>query len=339
MRAGRAGEGAGRGPASSCSGRPGRRGASWWSPGSACCWPRAGFRTWPAPEGDGVRAAAAACLIAVLVAKVAGRLRTSERRRSAWRENLSDVELGLLLLTATYVFLAALGGVQLAGVPAGLRPGQLPGHLPPPGGRASRWRWRRSPWRRRWPSGRAPAPAAAAVFPGHVGVHRHLRGAERGLPARRGGPPAARAPPAAGDRGGQHARGGPRLPPDLHRPAQRQPGAHPRRGGGEAVAGVDRDHPPAAVRHPGSAAQVADAADLRPAVAGRRRREAEAEGGGQRRAGAGRGAVPRPHRRVRGHPEGAQAPAPGGAAPAAAALLRGAGRRGRLPGRAGGRGR
>ena len=47
----------------------------------------------------------------MLVAKVAGRLRTSERRRSAWRENLSDIELGLLLLTATYVFLAALGGV------------------------------------------------------------------------------------------------------------------------------------------------------------------------------------------------------------------------------------
>jgi two-component system, cell cycle response regulator len=62
-------------------------------------------------RGDSVRAAAAACLIAVLVAKVAGRLRMSERRRTQWRENLSDIELGLLLLTAAYVFLAALGGV------------------------------------------------------------------------------------------------------------------------------------------------------------------------------------------------------------------------------------
>jgi predicted membrane metal-binding protein len=47
----------------------------------------------------------------VLAAKIAGRLRTSERRRSPRRELLSDIELGLLLLTATYVFLAALGGV------------------------------------------------------------------------------------------------------------------------------------------------------------------------------------------------------------------------------------
>jgi diguanylate cyclase (GGDEF)-like protein len=62
-------------------------------------------------EGDAARAAAAASLIAVLAAKIAGRLRTSERRRSAGRELLSDIELGLLLLTATYVFLAALGGV------------------------------------------------------------------------------------------------------------------------------------------------------------------------------------------------------------------------------------
>jgi two-component system, cell cycle response regulator len=62
-------------------------------------------------RGDNLRAAAAACLVAVLVAKIAGRLRLSERRRSSAREVLSDVELGLLLLTATYVFLAALGGV------------------------------------------------------------------------------------------------------------------------------------------------------------------------------------------------------------------------------------
>jgi two-component system, cell cycle response regulator len=62
-------------------------------------------------EADGARIAAAALLIAVLVAKIAGRLRMTERRRTPARESLSDIELGLLLLTATYVFLAALGGV------------------------------------------------------------------------------------------------------------------------------------------------------------------------------------------------------------------------------------
>jgi two-component system cell cycle response regulator len=62
-------------------------------------------------RGDTLRAVAAACLVAVLVAKIAGRLRAGQRRRSSTREVLSDIELGLLLLTATYVFLAALGGV------------------------------------------------------------------------------------------------------------------------------------------------------------------------------------------------------------------------------------
>jgi diguanylate cyclase (GGDEF)-like protein len=62
-------------------------------------------------RSDSLRAAAAACLVAVLVAKIAARLRLGERRRSTAREVLSDIELGLLLLTATYVFLAALGGV------------------------------------------------------------------------------------------------------------------------------------------------------------------------------------------------------------------------------------
>jgi two-component system, cell cycle response regulator len=61
--------------------------------------------------GGTLRAAAAACLVAVLVAKIAARLRMGERRRSSAREVVSDIELGLLLLTATYVFLAALGGV------------------------------------------------------------------------------------------------------------------------------------------------------------------------------------------------------------------------------------
>ena len=218
-----------------------------------------------------------------------------------------DIELGLLLLTATYVFLAALGGVQLAGLPAGLRAGQLPGHLPPAGGRAAAGAGGHRPGGGDGLRAGRRRPARRSVFPGHAvfivifavlnvaflhaEVARQRREHRRRLETEVA----------------THARGGPRLPPDLHRPAQRQPGAHPRRGGGEAVAGVDRDHPPAAVRHPGPAAQVAGAADLRAAVAGRRGREAEAQGGGQRRPGAGRGAVPRAHRRVRRHPEGAQA--------------------------------
>ncbi len=64
-----------------------------------------------APETDFVRASAAAVLVAVMVAKIADRLRSSQRRRTPWREAASDVEMGLLLLTATYVFLAAVGGV------------------------------------------------------------------------------------------------------------------------------------------------------------------------------------------------------------------------------------
>jgi two-component system cell cycle response regulator len=63
------------------------------------------------PGADWGRAAAAALLAAVLATKVAARLRTSERRRAPIREVLSDIELGLLLLTATYVFLSILGGV------------------------------------------------------------------------------------------------------------------------------------------------------------------------------------------------------------------------------------
>ena len=63
------------------------------------------------PGADWGRAAAAALLAAVLATKVAARLQTSERRRTPWREVFSDIELGLLLLTATYVFLSILGGV------------------------------------------------------------------------------------------------------------------------------------------------------------------------------------------------------------------------------------
>ena len=59
-------------------------------------------------------AIAAAVLAGVLAAKLASRLQTNERRRSIWREAVSDIELGLLLLTATYVFLSIVGGPTAA---------------------------------------------------------------------------------------------------------------------------------------------------------------------------------------------------------------------------------
>jgi diguanylate cyclase (GGDEF)-like protein len=62
------------------------------------------------PNADYTRAIAAALLAGALAIKVAARVSTSERRRSPRREMLSDVELGLLLLSATYVFLSVLGG-------------------------------------------------------------------------------------------------------------------------------------------------------------------------------------------------------------------------------------
>ncbi len=65
---------------------------------------------WDAGHVDLRSIAAAATLAGVLVAKLAGRVKTVERRRNPWREGLSDVELGLLLLTASYVFMAVLGG-------------------------------------------------------------------------------------------------------------------------------------------------------------------------------------------------------------------------------------
>ena len=62
------------------------------------------------PSADYTRALAAAMLAGALAIKVAARVSTSERRRSPRREMLSDLELGLLLLSATYVFLSVLGG-------------------------------------------------------------------------------------------------------------------------------------------------------------------------------------------------------------------------------------
>jgi two-component system, cell cycle response regulator len=63
------------------------------------------------PGADWGRAAAAALLATVLAVKLSARLGTNERRRTPWREAVSDIELGLLLLTATYVFLSIIGGV------------------------------------------------------------------------------------------------------------------------------------------------------------------------------------------------------------------------------------
>ena len=63
------------------------------------------------PGADLRRAGAAAFLTLLLTLKIAARVRTTERRRTPRREALSDVELGLVLLTAIYVLLAMSGGV------------------------------------------------------------------------------------------------------------------------------------------------------------------------------------------------------------------------------------
>jgi two-component system cell cycle response regulator len=63
------------------------------------------------PGADYARAVAAALLAGALAVKVAARVTMAERRRSPRREMFSDIELGLLLLSATYVFLAVLGGL------------------------------------------------------------------------------------------------------------------------------------------------------------------------------------------------------------------------------------
>jgi len=63
------------------------------------------------PGADLTRGLAAAALAAALLVKLAGRITTSERRRSRSREMISDLEMGLLLLSATYVFLSVVGGV------------------------------------------------------------------------------------------------------------------------------------------------------------------------------------------------------------------------------------
>ena len=62
------------------------------------------------PGADYARATGAALLAGALAVKVAARVAMGERRRSPRREMLSDIELGLLLLSAAYVFLAVLGG-------------------------------------------------------------------------------------------------------------------------------------------------------------------------------------------------------------------------------------
>jgi hypothetical protein len=147
------------------------------------------------PNADYTRALAAALLAGALAIKVAARVSTSERRRSPRREMLSDVELGLLLLSATYVFLSVLGGTPSPIYPLvyalvsflvtfhPLKTGLLLA-VAALGFEAA------------MAFGPGAVPGAAAAFPGrrgtrHRGLYRGLRRLERGLPARRGGTPAA----------------------------------------------------------------------------------------------------------------------------------------------------
>ncbi len=67
-----------------------------------------------APGADMRRVMAATVLTGLLAFKIAARVRTAERRRTARREALSDAELGLLLLTTVYLLLALSGGVTSA---------------------------------------------------------------------------------------------------------------------------------------------------------------------------------------------------------------------------------
>jgi diguanylate cyclase (GGDEF)-like protein len=63
------------------------------------------------PGADWKHGLAAAALAVALLVKLAGRIANGERRRSRAREMVSDLEMGLLLLSATYVFLSVVGGV------------------------------------------------------------------------------------------------------------------------------------------------------------------------------------------------------------------------------------
>src|SRR5436190_12984671 len=63
-----------------------------------------------APGADLRRVATAALLTGLLAFKIAARVRTAERRRTARREAVSDAELGILLLTTVYLLLAFSGG-------------------------------------------------------------------------------------------------------------------------------------------------------------------------------------------------------------------------------------
>ena len=63
------------------------------------------------PGADWTRGLAVAALAVALLVKLAGRIGNGERRRTRGREMVSDLELGLLLLSATYVFLSVVGGV------------------------------------------------------------------------------------------------------------------------------------------------------------------------------------------------------------------------------------
>ncbi|HET6280729.1 MAG TPA: diguanylate cyclase [Polyangia bacterium] len=68
------------------------------------------FRDLRQPGADFSPAIAAGVLTLILAMKIAARVRTSERRRTPRREAMSDVELGVLLLTVVYILLAVSGG-------------------------------------------------------------------------------------------------------------------------------------------------------------------------------------------------------------------------------------
>ncbi len=69
---------------------------------------------WGERTADLRTATGAAVLAGILAAKLAGRMKTPERRRSPKREAMSDIELGLLLIAAAYVFMSILGGSSVS---------------------------------------------------------------------------------------------------------------------------------------------------------------------------------------------------------------------------------
>ena len=119
-----------------------------------------------------------------------------ERRRTPRREALSDAELGLRAADDGLRAAGVFGRRRLGRLPAGLRRGQLPGDVPPAGGRPAAGGGGHR-LRGRVCFRPAAPPEAGGAVPGPRRVHRRVRAAQRRVPARRGGAPAPRAPAAA----------------------------------------------------------------------------------------------------------------------------------------------